>query len=208
MIFINNIAYTSTPRSQGGAAGFTLVETLVAVALLLTVIVGPLSIAQKGLQTASHAGDQVTAIYLAQEGIEHIQMLRDNVALDNYLDYIVNGSNGNGNTTEWYDDLPAACKNAPGCDVNYGGVPGYKNCATAGECNLEILSAPTTRVYGYGVGTPSPYTRTIFVGNATNGGYPVTVKVSWAANAGLFGTGVTKEVILQTYVYDHYARYE
>ena len=61
--------------------GFTLVETLVAITILLIVIVGPMTIASRGMQTAFYAGDQTTAIYLAQEGIEHIQRLRDDTAL-------------------------------------------------------------------------------------------------------------------------------
>ena len=58
--------------------GFTLVETLIAIAILLLAILGPLLISSGALHSAYYASDQVTAFYLAQEGIEYVRMLRDN----------------------------------------------------------------------------------------------------------------------------------
>lgn len=57
--------------------GFTIVETLVAVAILMISIAGPLTIAQKGLMAALYARDQVTASFLAQELMENIKNTRD-----------------------------------------------------------------------------------------------------------------------------------
>ena len=53
--------------------GFTLIETLVGIAILLVAIVGPLSIAFQGVSLASLARDQIIASYLAQEGIEFVR---------------------------------------------------------------------------------------------------------------------------------------
>lgn len=61
--------------------GFTLLETLVAVAVLLMALLGPFSIAQQSLRSAYYARDQITAYYLAQEGIEYVRAQRD----QNYL---------------------------------------------------------------------------------------------------------------------------
>ena len=63
--------------------GFTLLETLIAVTILVTALVGPMTIASNGLNSAFFARDQVTAFYLAQEGIEFVRYVRDTNTLRN-----------------------------------------------------------------------------------------------------------------------------
>ena len=57
--------------------GFTMIETLIAVAILMISIAGPLTIAQKGLTAATYARDQVTASFLAQDVMEYVKNVRD-----------------------------------------------------------------------------------------------------------------------------------
>ncbi len=57
--------------------GFTIVETLVAIGILMISIAGPLTIAHKGLRSALLAHDQVTASYLAQDAMEYLKNVRD-----------------------------------------------------------------------------------------------------------------------------------
>lgn len=59
------------------SSGFTLIETLVAVALLSIAVVAPMSLASKSLSSARYARDQITAFYLAQEAIEALRSIRD-----------------------------------------------------------------------------------------------------------------------------------
>jgi type II secretory pathway pseudopilin PulG len=56
---------------------FTLVETLVAISILITSIVAPLTIAAQSLFSARYSRDQVIATYLAQESVEMMRYLRD-----------------------------------------------------------------------------------------------------------------------------------
>ena len=49
-------------------AGFTLIEALVAVAILALAVAGPLYAANRALVAAGIARDRLTASYLAQEG--------------------------------------------------------------------------------------------------------------------------------------------
>lgn len=65
-------------------SGFTLIETLVAITILLLSIVGPMSIAANGLFSAYYGRDQITAYYLAQEGIEYVRNTRDSLYLSDY----------------------------------------------------------------------------------------------------------------------------
>lgn len=63
-------------------AGFTLIETLVAVSLLSISIVAPMSLTAQSLATAIYARDQITAFNLAQEGLEAVRAVRDGQILE------------------------------------------------------------------------------------------------------------------------------
>jgi len=63
-------------------SGFTLIETLVAIAILLMGIIGPLYIFSTNLGAIRRASDETTAYYLAQDGLEMgIAKLRQNLVL-------------------------------------------------------------------------------------------------------------------------------
>src|SRR3989344_8329238 len=66
-------------------AGFTLIETLVAIAVLVLSVTAPLEIAAKALFSAFHARNQITAYYLASEAIEYIKNARDTTFLNDVL---------------------------------------------------------------------------------------------------------------------------
>lgn len=68
-------------RQKNTQQGFTLIETLVAIFILLISTTGPLSFAQSGLRASFLARDQVVAFYLAQDATETIKNLRDNNSL-------------------------------------------------------------------------------------------------------------------------------
>ncbi|MFA6502790.1 MAG: type II secretion system protein [Candidatus Paceibacterota bacterium] len=58
-------------------SGFTLIETLIAVTILTFATAGPLYTASRALVAAEIARDQLTASYLAQEGVEYVRAMRD-----------------------------------------------------------------------------------------------------------------------------------
>lgn len=179
---------------QKNKKGFTLVETLVAIAVLLIVIVGPMGIAQKGIQNAYYANEQVTAVFLAQEAIEAVRMYRDNQALDVYDEY----SKSIPSTIDTANWVPSGC--ASGCA--YDKISNsFNSCADSNGCILK--QDATSHEYQYETGANSPFTRTVTFGIAVDGGVPVTVDVSW--NSNILGL---RHVILQAWIYDHYQRYE
>lgn len=57
--------------------GFTIIESLVAVAILVTAIIGTMSAAQSGLSSYIFSKDQIISFYLAQEGFEQLRNIRD-----------------------------------------------------------------------------------------------------------------------------------
>ena len=66
---------------QQKQSGFSLVETLVAISILLIVIVGPMTISMQSAKSSSFASEQVQAFFLAQEGLELAEKARDDLSL-------------------------------------------------------------------------------------------------------------------------------
>lgn len=181
--------------------GFTLVETLVAITVLLLVVIGPMTVAQKGIQSAYYANEQVTAVFLAQEAIEAVRELRDGDAINAY-DEIINGTGGE-DTWDWYTNLPADCTNVnEGCAFNVD-QGAFQSCNVNNDCVLNLDGEGN---YNYEGGNDSIFERRVYIGDTlVDGGVPVTVDVRWTSK--LFQSG-ERFVTLQTWVYDHYQRYE
>ncbi|MEK7568800.1 MAG: prepilin-type N-terminal cleavage/methylation domain-containing protein [Patescibacteria group bacterium] len=57
--------------------GFTLIETMVALTVVLVAVVGPISLIGNSLRNIYFARDKMVAINLAQEGIEVVRQKRD-----------------------------------------------------------------------------------------------------------------------------------
>ena len=57
--------------------GFTLIESLVAISILLVGVVSAFGLVTKSLATAPVIQDRLVASFLAQEGIENVRHIRD-----------------------------------------------------------------------------------------------------------------------------------
>jgi prepilin-type N-terminal cleavage/methylation domain-containing protein len=84
---------TKIAQTAHASRGFTILETLVAIAILLISIAGPLTIAEKSLVTAANSENQMIASYLAEDLMEYIENVRDNNLL------LIN----NGSVTPWLE---------------------------------------------------------------------------------------------------------
>ena len=176
--------------------GFTLVETLVAITVLLMVIIGPMTIAQKGIQQAYFATEQATAVFLAQEAIEAVRELRDNVALTAFDVYADPDNHAEVDTDDW---IPY-CNDEIGCA--YLGDDGFGLCGP--DNNDCLLLIDEDGRYSHTSGSDSQFTRKVFI-SESGGIAEVSVIVSWQST--LFSSG-QKEVVLQTWIYDQYQRYD
>lgn len=125
--------------------GFTLIETLVAITVLLLSVAAPLSIAAKALFSAYYARDQITAYYLAEEAIEYIKNARDTKYLHDVF-----GSTGN---IDWLQGLENCINNANGCYVDAAYSPSLQlaiqACPSDTGCpHIQFCSA--SNIWGYG----------------------------------------------------------
>ena len=139
---------------------FTLVETLVAVAILTIAIVGPYTAAAKSLAAAYVARDELVASGLAQEGVEYARNVRDT----NYLAH-----------NPWLTGL-SACMPGP-CVFDTVTSP-------SGFVAPLYLRSDTGSYNQRAIGTVTPFTRTISITPVPVGApnpteVLVTVTVSW-----------------------------
>lgn len=151
--------------------GFTLMETLVAISLLTTAIVAPMSLAARSLAAAYYARDQVTAFYLAQEGIEAVRAFRDAQILQ------IAQSSGGGSEINLFGSIPL--DNQPFTIDTRESDPGQAMTL----CNTTCPPLQTDgTLYGYNPDwTDSNFTRTIKAAFTAGGQDEVrlTVTVTW-----------------------------
>ena len=94
---------SSFPKSKKDSHGFTIVEPLVAIAILMIAVAGPLVAASRSLNSALYSRDQMIGSFLAQETMEVIKSQRSNVV--------------NIDPANWPGGY-AACTNASPCEVS------------------------------------------------------------------------------------------
>ena len=159
--------------------GFTLVETLVAITILMIAVTGPLVIASRSLTIALAAKDQMVASYLAQESMEALKSLHDNNIYTNGTGGRVWMSiPGSPMLIDACDYEQAILFDVSGVDISSYGSPSITTCT--GPCT--ILLEPNG-FYGHRSGTFTPFTRYFYVrmsgDNPDSGMMIATVEVDW-----------------------------
>ena len=182
-------------KTKSYTQGLSLVETLVAITLLLIAVVGPMTIAARSLQTAIFAKEQTAAFYLAQEGIELTIEKRDEEALRE----ITGGAGSDGDFWDWRPTDcggPAGPANACGLDAQLA----VRDCSTPGRCTLRHDTSVNPQFRHAGSAEFTPYTREITIDMSTANIAEVTSVVTW--NSPLFG--ITRDVTAKTFIYNVY----
>ena len=170
-------------RRTAAITGFTMIETVVAFAVLTAAILGPLALVTYSLAQAKSARNKLIAVNLAQEGLELVRAIRDNnIICDTissppqvFWNHDPNGGGGarlgQGGSGPKYrvdatDFLPNAlnCKAPAGPDV-FIPTPNPiedSSCDNAGDPN-KFLKLNANGLYTHGAGTPTPFLRCVTI---------------------------------------------
>ena len=154
--------------------GFTIIETLVAVTILMISITGPLVIASKGLTGAILAHDQATAAYLGQDAVEYVKNERDFNEIQ-----LASGSSG---TSSWLQGF-STCSSASKCSVDtINGNPFvYANNGITGCSGATCVLYLGANGYAPGStnGTATKFSRDFYLKNTSANETTLVVEVTW-----------------------------
>lgn len=165
---------------------FTLIETMIAITILTFAVAGPLFTASRSIVAAQTARDQLTASYLAQEGVEFVRAMRDREYLNAYQaggltvsavawDNFLNGGN-DGSITQ--------CR-AAACSMDLTRPMGYGNGSALFQCSGEACKLYTLASGVYATersgqsGEITPFSRTIQAVDVSGNDERIVSKVSW-----------------------------
>lgn len=150
------------PQARG-MRGFTLIETLVAIAILTTAIVGPFVAIQSAMNASYVARDQLVATMLAQEGVEYVRSVRD----ANFMEIIqdpaggrswLQGLDGTASTVDCLDEDPDSGPQLR-CLVDPFGSPTVALCNSSGAGLCVPLNLSSSGLYTHEAGTATRFTR-------------------------------------------------
>lgn len=177
--------------------GFSLVEMLVSVSILLLVIAGPMTVTSRASKSSTFATEQVQAFFLAQEGLELAQKMRDDLLVSHF----------NAATTPWASfKAIGTCFAGTGCGIEWGAAAGQTNviaCPAFDSCRLYRKPASDRSRFTYTAAgnTPTLYFRKIYFSNVGADAVLVRSVVTWRT-----GSLVAEQrVETQTYLYNIYA---
>ena len=135
--------------------GFTLIETLVAISILVIAVFGAFTAVQNGLSVSIFSKDEIVAFYLAQEAVEQVRNIRDENTLATRPSWLT-GIAAQASDPCWFGKT---------CMVNVlegnglwltectGTIPGVPKCP-------NLTYEPTNGYYGYV--TDAPWIATTF----------------------------------------------
>ena len=140
--------------------GFTLIETFVAVLILVFAVIGPLGLLSKAIADGNYAKNQVTAYYLAQEAVELFINQRDR--------------NLEESPSDWSGAFDDCSQNNP-CRVYFEGGLRIEPCI-GDSCKLYIIDDRYTHEWS---DDPSLFSRYIYLSEADDRKANLSVVVEW-----------------------------
>lgn len=149
--------------------GFTIVETLAAIVILMLAILGTTKATQTSISSYILSKDQITAFYLAQEGFEQVRNIRDENRLRN---------------RNWLTGLSAnssdPCFFGNACTVDPINSTVPARCSGPGSCPVLRQDA-TTGFFGYNASWPATiFRREIVLTEIDAKEISILVTVNWS----------------------------
>ena len=192
-------------KQRNKQGGFSLIESLISITILMISVAVPLTMAWSGLLSAYLAEDQIVAFYLAQDATEYVRNKRDYNKLNN--------------ATYMLDTIFSNCKVS---DTDGSGPNGIDNPGTSTEkgCNLTTFGPVSSTTDDKGIyngaklyyhsnggeydytstgGTLSKFSRQVRVGyiNEALSEVIVEVTIRWPNDV-----GIVQEYKLRTHLKD------
>lgn len=178
----------SSAKAMAGDAGFTLIETLVAIFILTLTLGGLLTLAANGYYSVRYSRNQIVANNLIQESLEYVHNNRD-TAIQQGMSWSQWIENFDVSTSGTILNSPMrqGCYTSDGCIVDpYSTVNQVRACNSA----CEFTTFYSSGLYGYtsssyplsaSVGTPATttYTRKITMQLQGTDQLIVTSTVTW-----------------------------
>ena len=190
-----------TNHHQQSDSGFSIIEALVAITVLLLAFAGPLTIVARGLNTALLAQENVTAFFLAQEGIELVLERRDSHVLDNLDDNNKKMKNGAPvDAPAFWQWRPSECGGAP---TNASKACGLDVAGNVADCSSNMDNCDIWKHSGLphwrivSSSETTKYNRIINI-DMTNDSAHITSTVTWDSFLG------SKDFTAETYIYNVY----
>ncbi len=151
---------------------FTLIEVVLAIFILSIAVSGAFTLISQTLNAATLAQSKLIASYLAQEGVEIVENIRNT----NWLAHIDDPD------VSWQDNL-----NGGDWQID------YKNQKLAYGISGNFLNIDDGGFYSYSPGTPTLFKRKISILNYENN-IEVMVDVSWAQNGATYHSKVLQNL--------------
>jgi type II secretory pathway pseudopilin PulG len=168
-------------------SGFTLLETVVALGVIMAAIVGPYALATRGVSSGIANKNRLTALYLVEEGVELVRYIRENNVLVGIPwdgeDGVENGNEIRAGT--WQIDA------ANGVLSVYSGAP--------------LRHDSNSGLYGYGSGDASLFRRTITIENppsSPTSGIPAAAQIKVRSSVSWTEGTQTRSVSLEEMLYN------
>jgi prepilin-type N-terminal cleavage/methylation domain-containing protein len=147
----------------GSRRGFTVIESLVAISILVVAVTGTMTAVQTSISSYTFSKDQVIAFYLAQEAFEQIRNIRDEnrLAGDHWLTGLALASSD-------------PCYFGQACAVPIRCAGGIGNCP-------YLRQNPDTSFFGYDLSWPETrFRREIQLSSVNDHEIAVTVTLNWS----------------------------